>query len=99
MILAREPILNAIPIAKLRPTQITVGMREVEEKRAFRRTFDAAICPIARTAPDWRSASRERTLIFTQRSHLFQNCVTGFASASMNRSGTRAVRALFSFAK
>jgi len=34
MILAREPILNAIPIAKLRPTQITVGMREVEEKRA-----------------------------------------------------------------
>ena len=28
-----EPILTPVPIAGLRPTQITVGMREVEEKR------------------------------------------------------------------
>jgi hypothetical protein len=30
---AREPILNPIPIKMLRPTQITVGLREVGEKR------------------------------------------------------------------
>ena len=29
----REPILNPVPIAELRPTQITVGFREVAEKR------------------------------------------------------------------
>ena len=29
----REPILAPVPIAALRPTQITVGMREVAEKR------------------------------------------------------------------
>ncbi len=29
----REPILTPVPIAALRPTQITVGMREVAEKR------------------------------------------------------------------
>ena len=29
----REPILHPIPILSLRPTQITVGMREVKEKR------------------------------------------------------------------
>ena len=29
----RDPILLPVPIAELRPTQITVGMREVEEKR------------------------------------------------------------------
>ena len=29
----REPILHPIPIMSLRPTQMTVGMREVEEKR------------------------------------------------------------------
>jgi hypothetical protein len=33
MPLAREPVLKPVPIAKLHPTQITVGMREVEEKR------------------------------------------------------------------
>ena len=33
----REPVLHPVPIMDLRPTQITVGMREVEEKRkAFR---------------------------------------------------------------
>jgi hypothetical protein len=30
---AREPVLNPIPIKALRPTQITVGFREVAEKR------------------------------------------------------------------
>jgi hypothetical protein len=29
----REPILHPVPILDLRPTQITVGMREVKEKR------------------------------------------------------------------
>ncbi|HEX4180373.1 MAG TPA: ParB-like protein [Caulobacteraceae bacterium] len=29
----REPLLKPIPIVELRPTQITVGLREVEEKR------------------------------------------------------------------
>jgi hypothetical protein len=29
----REPVLQPIPILSLRPTQMTVGMREVEEKR------------------------------------------------------------------
>ena len=29
----REPIIHPVPIADLRPTQITVGMREVEAKR------------------------------------------------------------------
>ena len=29
----REPILKPVSIESLRPTQITVGMREVEEKR------------------------------------------------------------------
>ena len=29
----RDPILKPIPILSLRPTQMTVGMREVKEKR------------------------------------------------------------------
>jgi hypothetical protein len=29
----REPFVNPVPLAELRPTQITVGMREVREKR------------------------------------------------------------------
>jgi hypothetical protein len=33
MVTVREPVLKPIPIATLRPTQITVGMREVNEKR------------------------------------------------------------------
>src|SRR5262245_30515122 len=33
MIVVREPILDPIAITKLRPTQITVGMREVKAKR------------------------------------------------------------------
>jgi hypothetical protein len=33
MIVAREPVLKPVPIADLRPTQITVGMREVDAKR------------------------------------------------------------------
>jgi hypothetical protein len=34
MVAVRDPILQSVAIADLRPTQITVGMREVEEKRA-----------------------------------------------------------------
>jgi hypothetical protein len=34
MIAVREPILKPVEIESLRPTQITVGMREVREKRA-----------------------------------------------------------------
>ena len=30
---AREPLLNPVPITELRPTQITVGLREVKAKR------------------------------------------------------------------
>jgi hypothetical protein len=36
----REPVLSPTPILKLRPTQMTLGMREVEEKRKAWRTFD-----------------------------------------------------------
>ena len=31
MTYVREPVLQPVPIESLRPTQITVGMREVEE--------------------------------------------------------------------
>src|SRR6266576_959337 len=33
MTAVREPVLKPVSIADLRPTQITVGMREVREKR------------------------------------------------------------------
>lgn len=33
MTLSREPRIHPVPISELKPTQITVGMREVEEKR------------------------------------------------------------------
>jgi hypothetical protein len=33
MVAVREPILHTVPIGELRPTQITVGMREVEAKQ------------------------------------------------------------------
>ncbi|HMA74931.1 MAG TPA: ParB-like protein [Xanthobacteraceae bacterium] len=33
MVTVREPVLHTIPIAELRPTQITVGMREVHAKQ------------------------------------------------------------------
>lgn len=33
MIVVREPVLHPVAITELRPTQITVGMREVDEKR------------------------------------------------------------------
>ncbi|MDP4025333.1 ParB-like protein [Methylobacterium sp. NEAU 140] len=36
----REPRLKLVPIAELRPTQMTVGLREVEEKRRRWRTYD-----------------------------------------------------------
>ena len=38
MVAVREPILQLVPIASMRPTQITVGMREVHEKRKRWRT-------------------------------------------------------------
>ncbi len=33
MVSVRDPILQSVTIADLRPTQITVGMREVQAKR------------------------------------------------------------------
>jgi hypothetical protein len=33
MVTVREPVLRPVPISELRPTQITVGMREVKAKR------------------------------------------------------------------
>src|SRR5215470_2104509 len=33
MVAVREPVLHPVPILSLRPTQITVGMYEVNEKR------------------------------------------------------------------
>lgn len=36
----REPVLHSTPIASLRPTQMTVGMREVEQKRQAWRKYD-----------------------------------------------------------
>jgi hypothetical protein len=36
MVSVCEPILHPIPIGELHPTQITVGMREVEAKRKWR---------------------------------------------------------------
>jgi hypothetical protein len=33
MVAVREPLLHPVPIAELRPTQITVGMREVKAKQ------------------------------------------------------------------
>ena len=37
---AREPLVQPIPILSLRPTQMTVGMREVKEKRKRWREHD-----------------------------------------------------------
>ena len=37
----REPILSPVPIKELRPTQITVGMREVHLKREHWRKQNA----------------------------------------------------------
>jgi hypothetical protein len=36
----RDPLLNPVPLSELRPTQITVGMREVAEKRRTWKTQD-----------------------------------------------------------
>jgi hypothetical protein len=38
----REPVLTPTPILELRPTQMTLGMREVEEKRQAWRSFEPA---------------------------------------------------------
>jgi len=37
----REPLLKPVPIKELRPTQMTVGYREVAEKRRRWKDFDA----------------------------------------------------------
>ncbi|HKT55104.1 MAG TPA: ParB-like protein [Caulobacteraceae bacterium] len=39
---AREPVLNPVPIKSLKPTQMTVGLREVKEKRAQWRDMGGA---------------------------------------------------------
>ena len=39
---AQSPLLHSVAIADLRPTQMTVGMREVEQKRKEWRTLDVA---------------------------------------------------------
>lgn len=41
MIDPREPIVTPVPVEELRPTQITVGMREVALKRQMIRAQDA----------------------------------------------------------
>ena len=41
MIVVRDPILQPISITDLRPTQMTVGMREVNQKRDHLRTHVA----------------------------------------------------------
>src|SRR5882757_11248117 len=41
MIVVRDPILQPISITTLRPTQMTVGMREVNQKRDHLRTHVA----------------------------------------------------------
>jgi hypothetical protein len=40
MVSVREPLLHPVPIADLRPTQITVGMREVKAKQKSWQQFD-----------------------------------------------------------
>jgi hypothetical protein len=40
MVSVREPLLHPVPIAELRPTQITVGMREVKAKQKGWQQFD-----------------------------------------------------------
>ncbi len=37
---ARDPILRSVPVAELRPTQMTVGLREVEAKRKAWRALE-----------------------------------------------------------
>ena len=40
MVSVREPLLHPVPIAELRPTQITVGMREVKAKQKSWQEYD-----------------------------------------------------------
>ncbi|MBZ9794501.1 ParB-like protein [Mesorhizobium sp. ES1-4] len=42
MIVLREPLVTPVPVKELRPTQITVGMREVNLKRQLIRSQSAA---------------------------------------------------------
>ena len=50
----REPILQPVPILSLRPTQMTVGMREVKEKRKRLREY-------------WKEHSKKKQSIFLGR--------------------------------
>jgi len=50
----REPILQPVPILSLRPTQMTVGMREVKEKRKRLREY-------------WKEHSKKKQGIFLGR--------------------------------
>ena len=42
-------MLNSVAVAELRPTQITVGLREVAEKR----TANGTPCPTPIGRPSW----------------------------------------------
>ncbi|MBZ9668922.1 chromosome partitioning protein ParB [Mesorhizobium sp. B2-1-8] len=42
MVVLREPLVTPVPVKELRPTQITVGMREVDLKRQLIRSQSAA---------------------------------------------------------
>ena len=44
MVTIREPLLQPTPIAELRPTQITVGMREVHAKQKRWKEQDGKLC-------------------------------------------------------
>ena len=39
MVTVRDPVLKPVAVDELRPTQITVGMREVQERRAHWRSL------------------------------------------------------------
>ena len=58
--IAREPVLNPIAIAELRPTQITVGFREVAEKR---REWRERAEKSAKSGVDDATAGRVRNIV------------------------------------
>ena len=57
----REPVLRPVPIADLRPTQITVGMREVEAKRrAWRARMEKDTAAAGSDSANAKSAQKAR---------------------------------------
>ena len=50
MIDPREPIVIPVPVEDLRPTQITVGLREVALKRQMIQAQEIAISPASKNA-------------------------------------------------